>query len=192
MARPASFTEQRISVVEPLSRNAGMVRTRYDKAFCVEWVSEDEVAVSTKCGHILRVHRQSGRVAEINLEGNRWVEPPIVTEEDLHNFRVDRGGIHCIRANASRNLLACSAGRPGSHNVYVLNLHSDQWTTVRRGIGHDDWAFTLSWVSDGSFVTGGRDKAVKLWSPHQSDSLEMSAAASYDNVHATKVRSSRL
>jgi hypothetical protein len=185
-ARPSSWTERRISVVEPDSRSAGMTRTRYDKAFCVEWIGNDKAAVSTKCGHVLRVDRKSRTIQEVDLEGARWVEPPIVTEDDLHRFRVDRGGIHCIKANKSQNLLACSGGRCENHHVYVLNLKSEKWATVRRGLGHSDWAFTLSWIADSTFVTGSRDKTVRLWSPHLSASYEMHPVATYEGIHTTK------
>jgi hypothetical protein len=187
-AQPSTWSERRISVVEPDSRTAGMTRTRYDKAFCVEWIGEDKVAVSTKCGHILRVDRTSRTFKEVELEGTRWVEPPITSEDDLHRFRVDRGGIHCIRANSSQNLLACSGGRSENHHIYVLNLRSEKWATVRRGLGHSDWVFCLSWVSDNTFVTGSRDKSVKLWSPHLSSGYDMLPVASYSDVHDAKVR----
>ena len=166
-----------------------MPRTRYDKAFCVEWIGNDKLAVSTKCGHILRVDRTTHVVREVDMEGPRWIEPPIVSEDDLHRFRVDRGGIHCIRSNGSQNLLACSGGRAENHHVYVLNLRSEKWATVRRGVGHTDWVFCLSWISDSTFVTGSRDMTIKLWSPHLSSGYDMPPVASYSDVHEGKVSS---
>ena len=186
---PSAWTERRISVVDPATRAAGMTRTRYDKAFCVEWIDDDRLAVSTKCGHVLSVDRKQKTLKEVELAGERWVEPPIVSEDDLHRFRVDRGGIHCVRANASKNMLACSGGRTENHNTYVLNLRSEKWATIRRGVGHSDWVFSLSWVSDSTFITGSRDKTVKLWSPHLSSSYDMQPVATYNDVHSAKVRS---
>ena len=117
----------------------------------------------------------------------RWVEPPIVSEDDLHRFRVDRGGIHCIRSNRSQSLLACSGGRGEDHNVYVLDLKSDKWAARRRGIGHTNWVFTLSWISENAFVTGSRDTTVKLWSPHLTTAFDMQPVSTYDDVHEAKV-----
>ena len=187
-AQPSQWREGRIPVTEPRSRDSGIVRTRYDKAFCCEWLNNDVALISTKCGHVLCYHRKAQRITEVALDGPRWVEPPIITEYDLERFRVDRGGIHCIRANASQNLLACSSGRCENNNVYVLNLASEKWATVRRGRGHSDWVFCLSWVSDSSFVTGSRDTSVKLWSPHLSSSYDMQPVQTYKDVHESKVR----
>jgi hypothetical protein len=118
----------------------------------------------------------------------RWVEPPIDNEEDLNRFRVDRGGIHCIRANPCQSALACSGGRTEDHSIYVLDLQSEKWPAKRRGVGHSDWVFTLSWISNTVFVTGSRDTTVKLWNPHLSSSYVMQSIASYDDVHDAKVR----
>ena len=68
---PEAWTEKRISVVEPGSHATGMTRTRYDKAFCVEWIGNDTAAVSTKCGHILQVDRRARTLREVELEGHR-------------------------------------------------------------------------------------------------------------------------
>lgn len=111
-----------------------------------------------------------------------------MSEDDLHRFRVDRGGIHCIRSNRSQSLLACSGGRGEDHNVYVLDLKSDKWAARRRGIGHTNWVFTLSWISENAFVTGSRDTTVKLWSPHLTTAFDMQPVSTYDDVHQAKVR----
>ena len=99
-----SWREHQLSVVDPASLNTGITRTRYDKAFCVEWINNRHLAVSTKCGHVLKVDRQTRTFKEVDLVGRRWVEPPIVNEDDLRRYRVDRGGIHCVHANSSKNL----------------------------------------------------------------------------------------
>ena len=185
--QPSSWQEHRVSVVDPSSVNTGITRTKYDKAFCAEWINNSQLAVSTKCGHVLRVDRDKKTYKEVELVGRRWVEPPIITEEDLHRYRVDRGGIHSLHANRAKHLLACSGCRDDDNNVYVLDLLSDKWATVKQGSGHTDWVFTLSWISDHTFVTGGRDKSVLLWQPHATDQYVMKPVARYD-VHCTKVR----
>lgn len=185
--QPSRWTQRRINTLLPGSQLSGMTRTHYDKAFSAEFVGPHEVAVSTKCGQVLRVNCRSGQVAEMPLPGSRWAEPPIYTEDDLHRYRVDRGGIHCVRANASQNLLATSGGRGDSHEVYVLDLTHDKWQAVRRGRGHTNWVFCLSWISDRCFVTGSRDKTVQLWSPFRESGYDMQPAAVYDDVHSAKV-----
>lgn len=187
MEEPSSWKENRVSVVDPASINTGITRTKYDKAFCAEWITNSQLAVSTKCGHVLRVDRDKQTYKEVELVGSRWVEPPIITEEDLHRYRVDRGGIHSLHANRAKHLLACSGCRDDDNNVYVLDLLSDKWATVKQGRGHKDWVFTLSWISDHAFVTGGRDKSVLLWNPLATDRYVMEPVARYD-VHNTKVR----
>jgi hypothetical protein len=186
--QPSSWKEHRVSVVDPSSVNAGITRTKYDKAFCAEWITNSQLAVSTKCGHVLRVDRDKKTYKEVELVGRRWVEPPIITEDDLHRYRVDRGGIHSLHANRTKHLLACSGCRDDDNNVYVLDLLSDKWTTIKQGTGHKDWVFTLSWISDHAFVTGGRDKSVLLWNPLATDQYVMQPVARYD-VHHTKARS---
>lgn len=114
-----------------------------------------------------------------------------MTEDDLHRQRVDRGGIHCVRANESRNLLACSGGRNEDHTVYVLNLKSRKWATVRRGTGHRDWVFTLNWISDSTFVTGSRDTTVMLWQPGRDQGYDMKPVAVF-NEHNAKVLAQRV
>lgn len=185
--RPGRWKERPFSSVVPGSQRHGMTRTHYDKAFCAEWVSAHELAVSTKCGQVLRVDVSSGKISEAALPGLRWSEPAIATEDDLHRYRVDRGGIHCVRANASKNLLACSGGRGETFETYVLDLTRDKWQPVRRGFGHGNWVFCLSWVSDRSFVTGSRDKTVQLWAPYRGSSYDMQPAAVYNDVHYAKV-----
>jgi hypothetical protein len=69
---PSSWSEHQTSVVEPVSRGTGRTRTRYDKAFCVEWIGDHTMAVSTKCGHILQLHRRTQQLQEVELEGARY------------------------------------------------------------------------------------------------------------------------
>ena len=185
--QPSSWSESRVTVVDPRSLNTGITRTKYDKAFCAEWINNSVLAVSTKCGHVLRVERDKLTYKEVELVGRRWVEPPIITEEDLHRYRVDRGGIHSLQSNRAKQLLACSGCRDDDNNVYVLDLLNDKWATVKQGRGHRDWVFTLSWISDHAFVTGGRDKSVLLWHPLATDQYVMEPVARYD-VHNMKVR----
>jgi hypothetical protein len=68
---PSRWREQQTSVVEPVSRGTGRTRTRYDKAFCVEWIGDDVMAISTKCGHILQLNRRTRQLKEVELEGAR-------------------------------------------------------------------------------------------------------------------------
>eukprot|EP00892_Ulva_mutabilis_P006419 jgi/Ulvmu1/4149/UM019_0128.1 len=182
-----TWKQHQLSTLVPSTARTGHTRTQYDKAFCCEWIDNRHIAVSTKCGHILRVDRQTRSYKEIALEGSRWVEPPIVTDEDLHIYRVNRGGIHCVRANPSKTMLACSGGHGEDNNVFVLDLLSDKWAAVHKGTGHRDWVFTLSWLSDSVFATGSRDHTIKLWSPNASQEYCMQPLVEYSN-HQTKVR----
>lgn len=184
--QPSSWEERRVSVIDPESRRTGITRTKYDKCFCAEWINNSQLAVSTKCGHVLRVDRHKRTYQEVETVGEQWVEPPIDTEEDLHRYRIDRGGIHSLSANHAKHLLACSGCRDDDNNVYVLDLLTDKWKTVKQGRGHEDWVFTLSWISDHAFITGGRDKSVLLWNPLANDEYSMEPVARY-NVHRTKV-----
>lgn len=179
-----SWNQDQLSTVVPSTMRTGNTRTQYDKAFCCEWINNRHIAVSTKCGRILRVDRYKRNYQEIALEGSRWVEPPIVTDEDLHVHRVNRGGIHCVRANPAKTMLACSGGHGEDHNVFVLDLHSEKWTAVHKGAGHTDWVFTLSWLSDSVFATGSRDHTIKLWSPKASQAYCMQPIVEYTNHHA--------
>jgi hypothetical protein len=70
--QPSRWREHRLSALEPTSRDTGVPRTRFDKAFCVEWIDDSTLAVSTKSGHILKVDRGSRTFQEVDLEGVRW------------------------------------------------------------------------------------------------------------------------
>lgn len=179
-----SWRQSQLSTLVPSTVRTGNARTQYDKAFCCEWINNRHVAVSTKCGRILRVDRYKRSYQEIALEGSRWVEPPIITDEDLHIHRVNRGGIHCVRANPAKTMLACSGGHGEDHNVFVLDLQKEKWAAIHKGAGHRDWVFTLSWLSDTVFATGSRDHTIKLWSPTASQAYCMQPLVEYKNHNA--------
>lgn len=182
-----SWKQHQLSTLVPSTVRTGHTRTQYDKAFCCEWINNRHVAVSTKCGHVLKVDRQTRSYQEVMLEGSRWVEPRIVTDEDLHMYRVNRGGIHCVRSNAAKTMLACSGGHGEDNNVFVLDLQNEKWSAIHKGVGHQDWVFTLSWLSDSVFASGSRDHTIKLWSPAASQQYIMQPTVEYSN-HEAKVR----
>lgn len=77
---------------------------------------------------------------------------------EFHTLRAHQAGISALAFRGDSNLLA-SASEDGSVRFWEMN----GGTEVRKIDAHPGGVLAFAWARDGSFITAGRDRAVKLW-----------------------------
>jgi WD40 repeat protein len=79
-------------------------------------------------------------------------------EPSVQQGGTPRGGLSCLAVSAEGNLYAGY----GNKNIYLWDLSSQQ--PVKSFIGHTDWPYCLKALPDGSLLSTGGDKTLRLWS----------------------------
>ena len=110
--------------------------------------------VGTKCNRLLRLDADVGSVQSIPL-------PPAPPRRRApYDHEWGHCGIHGLALSPSRDWLAVGGENPAD----IVILRRDSWRPVATLVGHLDWVFGVTWVSDRHVVTAGRDQSVALWS----------------------------
>lgn len=124
--------------------------SNFDKIFACKWIDHYKVLTGTKDNKLI--------LWDVGCKPFKFriiEKPPSVAL--LPN---DHCGIHSISTNSSRSLLATGSTNPNEIVVYSLPDFSIQMTLI----GHDDWVFGTSFLSENIVVSASRDTRIGMWS----------------------------
>jgi WD repeat-containing protein 40A len=133
---PAALKENMISLNET------------DKVFASEWISEQYVAFGTKCSKLL----------VLEVDTNKLFSIPLLSNSQTTN-NLSSCGIHDIGISPTDHYVATSGQNPNDLALYKYPT----FDPLLIGQGHNDWIFSLSWITDSVVVTGSRDSTMAVW-----------------------------
>ncbi|VVC25492.1 WD40/YVTN repeat-like-containing domain,WD40 repeat, conserved site,WD40-repeat-containing domain,WD40 [Cinara cedri] len=120
-----------------------------NKVFCSQWLSSKQIVFGTKCNKLMVYNVKSHELDQI---------PPI--KGRIHESADYQSGIHSLKMNPSRSLLA--TGAYNSNEIAIYRLPTLDPIVLAEG-AHKDWIFDIEWLDDEFFVSGSRDTKLALW-----------------------------
>ncbi|VVC26945.1 WD40/YVTN repeat-like-containing domain,WD40 repeat, conserved site,WD40-repeat-containing domain,WD40 [Cinara cedri] len=120
-----------------------------NRVFCSQWLSSKQIIFGTKCNNLMVYNVNSHKLDQIPLIKGRY--------DDLENQLT---GIHSIKINPSRSLLA--TGAYNSNEIAIYRLPTLDPIVLAEG-AHTDWMFDIEWLDNEFFVSVSRDTKLALW-----------------------------
>ncbi|DBA89572.1 TPA: hypothetical protein ACH3X2_004473 [Trebouxia sp. C0005] len=160
---------------------------RSDKCFACAWVSDTHVVVGTKCNKLVCVNAVTQQMHDIILPPK-----PVRSEELLMASNNHPGcGIHTMAVSPDGSMLAVGGADPMDCQImHIQHQHGKApiFTPMQALVGHRDWLFGVTWLTDRHIVTGSRDHSIKLWRNDEANGTANYRPLESRTDHRTKVR----
>ncbi|CAH1961388.1 unnamed protein product [Acanthoscelides obtectus] len=122
-----------------------------NKVFCSQWLSDRQVVFGTKCNKLMVYDVATHKLDQI---------PSLISKRDILSNEQQQCGIHSVRINPSRTLLA--TGARNTCDIAIYRLPTLDPVCVGEN-AHRDWVFDMCWLDDEFLVSGSRDTKMALW-----------------------------
>ncbi|KAK9837622.1 hypothetical protein WJX74_001605 [Apatococcus lobatus] len=160
-----------------------------DKAFACQWVDGEHVLIGTKCNQLLCLNISSQLQIKIPLP-DRPGRPAIL---EAVSTPYKHCGMHCIAVSPDGQRIATGGHDPSDCQVFDVSETNNRgqapsFTPGQTLMGHQDWLFGASWITEQHIATASRDKTIKLWDVGAcQDAINLDPVESVE-AHEGKVR----